>query len=85
MHELEDALVALDTHLDLITIIERGTKSLEGSLIVDLEGHNKQQELQCLLREQKKIGWSPFLGGSWSRIWKEIREKYLVQRSNSRK
>ena len=55
-NELEDALVNIDNHPYLITIIKMGSASLERAPLIDLNRYEDQKNLQNLLMEQNNIG-----------------------------
>ena len=77
VQELEDQLVSLNNHTDLVTLICLGTKAVGESVLLDVSGHPKEISLRKLIDEKNKIGWSFFLMGFWLQGWTEIQETHL--------
>ena len=66
INTLEETLTKLDTHPDLITMFRMGSKSVTSTPMVDITGHDDEDNLSSLILKQNKIlGWYFFLEGIW--------------------
>ena len=62
---LEEQLLQINTHTDLVTIIKQDTHSVLARLLIDVIDHPDVDLLQDLLQLQNNIGWFPFLMVFW--------------------
>ena len=66
LHVLEDDLITLKSHPDLVTLLLQSMKVRQHQrVMVDVLGHQHESLLQSLLDSQCAIGWDKVRLGFW--------------------
>ena len=81
---LEENLVEMNTHPDIVTVIVCGAHTVEGQVMFDVDGHPEAERMRLLLEEQNRVGWYFFLMGFWSCKWAEIQCTHHLQCLNKK-
>ena len=83
--ELQDEMIRVGTHPDLVTIAIRGSMIRNGeALMMDLKGHLSENDLRQLLVKQNTIGWFNFMLGFWTYGSREVQQQFYSNTGDQR-